>query len=288
MTKLIHLRQRLKTIETIKKVTHAMRLIAISSHSHLKIQRQSLVLYDQTIARYLTILHHELHDNQEYRVGSADTDKGQLMIVVGSQKGLCGTFNQSLLTAMNVHADELNDQIITVGKKASELIKGLAISNYVLVQECEPLKKGTIVEIAQMITAAILHGKYQQVTAWHNTLKTFFIQQPTKTVLLPFDPSRVIAQETTSSITDIQTHADYLWNFTPQELYRHLSTQYLQSQIQILLIDSLLAEQAARFISMDNATRNAQRLADSTKLSYNKLRQAKITSEINELSGSFW
>jgi F-type H+-transporting ATPase subunit gamma len=66
-----------------------------------------------------------------------------------------------------------------------------------------------------------------------------------------------------------------------------LAQQYLEAELQSLLYESLLAEHAARFISMDNATRNAEKLLEETKSDYNKLRQAKITKELTELTSSF-
>lgn len=71
-----------------------------------------------------------------------------------------------------------------------------------------------------------------------------------------------------------------------EQLARDLAQLYVEAQLHQALFQSLLAEQAARFISMDNATRNAEGLLDLSKLQYNKLRQAKITREITELVSS--
>ena len=75
----------------------------------------------------------------------------------------------------------------------------------------------------------------------------------------------------------INSTNDFIWEHEPTELLNHIANQYLEAQIQNLLFQSLYAEQAARFVSMDNATRNAENLLESTTLTYNKLRQAKIT-----------
>ena len=106
--------------------------------------------------------------------------------------------------------------------------------------------------------------------------KLFLYKSPVKqcSFLLP------IEQENTA---EPLSKDDYLWEQSPNDLLDQLAYQTLEVQLHYLLFESLLAEHAARFISMDNATRNAQSLLEETQLQYNKLRQAKITKELTEL-----
>lgn len=80
---------------------------------------------------------------------------------------------------------------------------------------------------------------------------------------------------------------DFVWLNDQQDLVNKLSLMYAKTMIQELLFEGLMSEQAARFIAMDNACRNANNLLDTMKLQYNKLRQTKITKELIELAGSF-
>lgn len=77
-----------------------------------------------------------------------------------------------------------------------------------------------------------------------------------------------------------------MWKQPPQSIIKDLAYLYLTAKLHTILFQSLLAEQAARFLSMDNSTRNAEGLLELSKIQYNKLRQAKITKEINELVSS--
>lgn len=285
MPKLIHLRLRIKAIETIKKVTHAMRLIAISSHSHLKIQKQSLLKYTESIQHYIHIVHplapswHNTFGNHNHHQSK------KLIILVGSQKGLCGTFNQTLFNSFTTTKNDFIDtsyHLITIGKKASDFIQ--QTTPHLLIQQYDTFNRSTLFVIAKEITTQLTNKNtpYTTVLIWSNMLRTFFIQKPTRSVLIPFDTT----DQTSYNNTTQTLPEDYLWEFNASELLEQLTSQYLEARIQLLLLESLLAEQAARFLSMDSATRNAQRLSDSTKLQYNKLRQAKITREITELSGS--
>ena len=121
---------------------------------------------------------------------------------------------------------------------------------------------------------------FTSVTIISNTFKSFFVQKPTITQLIPFDQKKIIAL--------VEPPAEgYLWDEQPDKILDKLAAHYIEAQLQHLVFQSLLSEHAARFISMDNSTRNANSLLETTKLEYNKLRQAKITTEITELSGSF-
>ena len=80
---------------------------------------------------------------------------------------------------------------------------------------------------------------------------------------------------------------EYEWEQPTNEMLDLLVHQYLETALYEACFQSLLSEQAARFLSMDSSTRNAESLLESTKLQYNKVRQTKITKEVTELSGSF-
>jgi len=118
--------------------------------------------------------------------------------------------------------------------------------------------------------------KFTNVVIFSNELKTFFVQKPHETVLVPFTNEQEKTAEPLSK-------DEYLWEQSPKDLLDQLAYQTLEVQLHYLLFESLLAEHAARFISMDNATRNAQSLLEETQLQYNKLRQAKLPKELTEL-----
>lgn len=283
MSELIHLRQRMKAIETIKKITHAMRLIAMSSHAQLKHQENPLRQYVDTaldlFAKAQTgdtnwrhpLMH--LHETTE--------NSKQLIILIGSQKGLCGNFNTTLLhhydQALAATVDKQID-LIAVGKKALDHTKN--DKRTTLISSYEKFSIQNLFTIAQEITDYIIHSgiNYNSISIISNIPVSFFYQRPTTTVLVPFSqiglPSAITA------------HEGYYWEQEPTEILNSLLITYLEARIEQLLFQSLLAEHAARFVSMDSSTRNAKNLLDATKLQYNKLRQAKITKELTELTGS--
>lgn len=277
MSQLIQLRQRIKAVNTIKKITHTMRLIAMSSHSRLRAKEEAL-------KEYLNITHSLFHKIKPYAsdwknpFGQSKQEGKTLIVLIGSQRGLCGNFNSILFHFFEriILPQEKNSIIIPVGKKAvryCELKPTLKINN-----KYPEISSKTLPFIAQDIKDHLLIHKnsYHSVMVVSNTLKTFFVQRPQKTVIIPFEISEKNQKNSSKE--------DYYWDQSPQELLDNLTYQLIENQLHYLLFQSLLAEQAARFLSMDNATRNVQHMLDDTQLQYNKLRQFKITKEITELS----
>jgi F-type H+-transporting ATPase subunit gamma len=104
---------------------------------------------------------------------------------------------------------------------------------------------------------------------------------------MQFPKSTQIIPEQNSLPTEREQESDLIWDQSAEKSLNDLAFSYITARIQLLLFDSLLSEHAARFVSMDGSTRNANGILESTKLEYNKLRQAKITKELTELTGSY-
>jgi len=281
VSQLVHIRQRIKAIETIKKITHAMRLISMSTHSRLKHKEEPLKVYNNAVSdlfhRLTTI--QPLWKSPILQPKETDSEKW-LIILIGSQKGLCGSFNSSLFSSFKKHQSTYppSTHYVAIGKKAVDFIQ--STQNLAAIKTFPVFTNTTRNSIAQSIVKILATEPqpYTHVVVFSNKLKTFFVQKPSVTTVVPLinhDDSK------TSS-----THYDYLWEQAPDDILEYASTVYLESLLEHILFQSLFAEHAARFISMDTATRNAENLLDTTKLKYNKLRQAKITKELTELAGS--
>lgn len=281
MSKLIQLRNRIKAIETIKKITHAMRLIAMSSHSQLKHSQDIISSYTHQLE---TVFHQLLTHAPQWKhpiLNPPTPQQGKvLLVIVGSQKGLCGSFNNHVFKLAHKELKRLENKevdIVPVGQKvvdfANNLSKGEQKHSY------KKFSIRNLSEIANGITNSIFHASpaYGSVIIISNRFKSFFAQIPKAAQLIPSAPQ---AGETIPSVDE------YAWEQQPEKMLDELAFSFLNAHIQLLLFDSLLAEHAARFISMDAATRNANGILEATKLEYNKLRQAKITKELTELSAS--
>lgn len=288
MSVLMLMRQRMKAVETIQKITHAMRLISMSSHTRLRNKKASLTHYTKELSElFEQVYAHAPAWHDPILLPKIDPDEPHhdrsLIILVGSQKGLCGTFNPSLFsffeqaeaTAHEKHAD-----LILVGRRTSDYIK--ESDNYTIIKKFNDFTHTTLTTIAQHITDHIVHSTphYTSVTVYSNWSKSFFVQLPAKHTLVPLALPQAAPEDAEDS------HEGFEWEQSPEKLLTSLAQSLLLATIQDILLTSLTAEQAARFVAMDNSTRNARNLLDEMTLDYNKRRQAKITRELTDLIGS--
>lgn len=281
MSKLIHMRNRIQTIETIRKVTDVMRIISMSAHSRLKVKQEPLSQYLDTLKTFLAKAQKATPTWAHEQLMPTGDNTNPLIIIIGSQKGLCGAFNTQLSKILNEYLLQnpfAHYTFSAIGKKPIEYL----INHYPdkLICSFPHVTSRNFITIAQELTDLIMMATpaYTSVTVISNVFKNFFTQKATITKLIPFD---LAAVATTTAIKE------YIWDETPSDILNKLAIQYIEAQFQYLIFQSLLSEHAARFLSMDNSTRNANTLLTDTKLEYNKIRQAKITTEITELTGNF-
>lgn len=282
MSKLIQMRNRIKTIETIKKVTDVMRIISMSAHSRLKTKQESLSEYLHELKKLLSLVQKSTPVWTHPRLMPETENTKPLIIVIGSQKGLCGGFNTQLSKFLDEyikHHPSPRYHFTAIGKKPIDYL----IEHYPdkLICSFPVLTARNFLSIAHEVTDLIMTATpaYTSVTIISNIFKNFFVQKVTATHLIPFNPAHITEK--------ISSSEEYTWDETPQDILNTLAIQYIEAQLQYLIFQSLLSEHAARFLSMDSSTRNAHNLLNTTKLEYNKVRQAKITTEITELTGNF-
>lgn len=279
MSQLIQMRQRIRAIETIKKITHAMRLISMSSHGRLKNKQESFESYTKNLRNLLA----RIQANVSQKTLSQDTNsikkKEKIMIcVISSQKGLCGTFNSMLFYFFKTYIKSFNKSDISlflVGKKVVDALTPEYKDHIIASEPTFTLR--SMPTILEKITAQI--PSFDRVIVINNILKSFFIQEPQSTTIMPLEIAQAPEQN--------DDFSEYTWEISAQNILDMLMNDYKKASIEQLLLQSLLAEHAARFIAMDNSTRNAQNLLEEKKRQYNKLRQANITKELTELSGIF-
>lgn len=164
-------------------------------------------------------------------------------------------------------------------KKLVELIKINLIGNVHIFNEISLFKSRTLIEQISRIIEPL--DKYSSITIIYNKPKSFFAQIPTV---------HTISVDTIMQTTDA-THTldntDYYWESPACVVQQYLQKIEIQSAIQRIVLESINAENAARFVAMDNSTRNATKLIHAMRLDYNKLRQARITRELTDLAASF-
>lgn len=271
MTQLIKLRQRIKLIGSIQKVTEAMRLVSMSVHSRLNSQ----IIY---LKNYQTELNQLLAATHNLGQTSSFDHHQRLIILVGSQKGLCGTFNKEVLDKFLKEASSTEStKLIVIGKKLIDLIQPRYQIQYSFPKFTPTSLKKMVEEIFKYITAP--DQANMTVTCFSNQSRTFFTHN---TKISPIRPLSKINPSKENYATD-----PYTWEQPAVKLSQLLIENQIRFNLYCILLDSLIAEYAARFRAMDNAARNAGSLLEVAERQFAKARQAKITRELIELSAIF-
>ncbi len=285
MSQLIRMRQRIKAIKTIKKITHALRLISMSTHLRLRSRKSAVEYYKGTLTHILYQVQKSMPEWCHFLTQkSEDTQKPPLAILIGSQKGLCGNFNSELFAFYERETSSEIKQIttfITVGKKAQDFVK---LTGHPLVLSFDDFSFATLEKISLALTHYLLknHELYSSATIYSSYSKSFFSQRPHRTALIPFTLQPSIEEK------ESPYQEEYIWEQKPEEIINFLVEKLFYMTIYEALFQSLISEQAARFIAMDNSTRSASKLLESMQLTYNKMRQSKITGELTDLIGGFF
>jgi F-type H+-transporting ATPase subunit gamma len=207
------------------------------------------------------------------------------LVVISSDKGLCGSFNANLLR----EADRLTRSdrwesldLVTIGRKASDHYRRQEAVT-VVHDERETMSKLTADDgprLGEMFTEAFTSDEVDEVWLIYNKFASLIRQEITLERLLPIEPESL---ETDAEAATGGPPVDYLYEPDPEGLLSALLPRHVQAQVQRCLYDSAAAEQAARMTSMDAATKNAGEMIDSLTLLYNRTRQAGITMELLEI-----
>jgi len=255
-----------------------MQLIAMSSLTSFRKKEATMVLYIASVKELLSKVMAMQRDAKQDDEEPKEIGHHKILcIIIGSQKGLCGSFNTQLRSPIREFMEQHPQNDYDVAVVGSQAIKVAESKNIPSIIYAEPIfshrTRDSITE--QLLKKAM---EYESVYVISNHFRSFFAQETLCTLLFPLIPKDSMPY---------QEDTQYIFDEPIQDIERLLLDRYMRAQLSFLLYQSLLSEYAARFTSMESATRNAQTLLEQTKTTFNKLRQAKITTEITELSANF-
>jgi F-type H+-transporting ATPase subunit gamma len=213
--------------------------------------------------------------------------KNVLLVVITSNRGLCGAFNSNVIKLAAKCANEKypeqkkdgNVQILAIGKKGADFFRKM---NYKVFSNNSELFDGLNYEktsaVAEIIMKEFATGKFDAVELFYNQFKNAASQVITAEQYLPV--AKPAEDKTAKKVT-----IDYIYEPDKEEIVKDLIPRALKIQLYKALLDSHAAEHGARMTSMHKATDNANEILRDLRLTYNKARQATITKEILEIVG---
>lgn len=271
------IKRRIKSVESTKKITKAMELVATSKLRKTRNQLEQSKPYYTNVAQTVAEILANCKGNNDsiYLVENKDIEK-EVFIVIASSLGLCGGYNANIFKEIK-GAIKPGDYVYSIGSKATSYLlknhQGVTDHKFDDLNTTFDFKDVTklVAELTKMYREKEISKIKIVYTEFVNNL-TF---KPRIVTLLPVDPSDFDHIEISKKST--------LFEPSPEEVLDSLIPMYLQAVIYGYIIESATSENAARRTSMENANDNADELTEQLLLKYNQARQTAITNEISEI-----
>ncbi|MDT7831327.1 ATP synthase F1 subunit gamma [Flavobacteriaceae bacterium S356] len=279
MANLKEIRNRITSIGSTMQITSAMKMV---SAAKLK-KAQDAITAMRPYSSKLTELLQNLSATLDADAGGVYSTQREvskvLIVVVTSNRGLCGGFNSSIIkeTIKNIEENytEASVDLLTIGKKGNDILAKsynvIANNNAVY----DDLTFDNAAGIAENLMDMYVDGTYDRIELIYNRFKNAATQIPQVEQFLPIKPIE----------GGVSINSDYIFEPSKEEIVLELIPKSLKTQLYKGIRDSFAAEHGARMTAMHKATDNATELRDELLLTYNKARQAAITNEILEIVG---
>ncbi len=271
--------RRIQSVKGTQQITKAMKMVAAAKLRRAQAAISQAKPWAETLSKVLA----NVASRTEFSHPLLEDHEGERtwVVVVSSDKGLCGSFNTNLLRAVekDLEADRWPEvELAVVGRKASDYFRSRQWN--LVINERETMTSLTAEagpRLGRRFVEAFTSGEVDSVWLVYNSFVNMIRQDLVVERLLPIEPPTVAAEGNDES------QVDYLYEPDARSLLAELLPRHVETQVQRALLDSAAAEQAARMTSMDAATRNAGDMIDSLTLLYNRTRQAAITKELIEI-----
>jgi F-type H+-transporting ATPase subunit gamma len=277
------IRGKIKSVENTKKITKAMEMVAASKMRKAQERMRSARPYSDKIRNIASNL---AEANTEYThpfLVKQDASKTVGVIVVTTDKGLCGGLNTNALRVLTTKLRELEGQgkkieAVPIGNKGFGFLNRIGVkvvSHAIQIGDTPRLDK--LVGPVKVLLDAYLEGRLDAVyivyTKFINTMK----QEPMLEQLLPLSSERMTADKSSGN------DWDYIYEPDAQSVIDELLVRYVEALVYQAVAENLASEQSARMVAMKAASDNAGNVIGELRLVYNKTRQAAITKELSEI-----
>lgn len=283
MSGLKQLRNRIKSIKSTKKITKAMQVVAAAKLRKVKDQAEVFDQYSSVLASIMDDVRSNINflDLTEAESKFFDYNKVvicQLLIVMTSERGLCGSFNSQIIKAVRhdiakLKAENIPVKLILIGKKGYDALKteyADLIDSYFHVVKENYLS--IALQLKERIMQLIMEDQVGSCRIYYNEFKNALTQVMTRKQVLPVELEHKNPEKISSP-----------YEYEGDMLITNLINLYVLGILKYGFLQNKASEEAARMTAMDNATRNAGELIDKLTLKLNRSRQSIITTELTEI-----
>ena len=274
------IKQRIRSISSIKQITRAMEMVAASRLKKVESRVLASRAYTERMQQVLSHLASSIPSERSHPLFTAKEHTPAIKIVlITADKGLCGAYNNNIIQTTVKFIKENTGKtikLIHIGKKGNLYFSkgGYSIEKY-YPENVEKFGYNQVKTLASRLIGGYGAGEFGQLYIFFTKFKTTMQYSPTSIRLLPMEKdaikSKVIAK------------GEYIFEPSAEQIIEHLFPKYIETQIYQCILESLTSEYAARRVAMIAATENAGEMIDELTRSYNKARQETITKELLEV-----
>ncbi|HUO05886.1 MAG TPA: ATP synthase F1 subunit gamma [Candidatus Binataceae bacterium] len=284
MASLKAIRRRITSVKSTQQITRAMKLVAASRLRRAQEALANAIPYSEALKRVAD----SVLTSEGISAGPReDAAKRSLLVIVASDRGLCGGYNTNLLRAgdearRNTAKAGFEVELFAVGKKAADHFKrsGVAVAAARVDNQPRLATIGLARDIAARMLSEYQSGAISEAAVVYTSFKSALTQTPVYERVLPVEPPA----ESESSKTET-AKIDYLVEPSRAELVPVILRGYLEATVYHALLEAEASEHGARMTAMDSATNNAVEMIGSLTLEMNRARQAQITRELMDIVG---
>ena len=295
MPNLKDIKNRIDSVKNTRKITKAMKMVAAAKLKRAQEQMEASRPYAFRMQRMVDALSHRVQEQEKTHplMERRDDPEKSLMVIIASDRGLCGGFNANLFRGIDRYLAEHRiageeQELVTVGSKARDHFKK---SDYEIVDHFDDVIGNVDIKSAKRVSKqmrqSFLDGDYDHVYLCYNRFVSAIAQEWVIYNILPLSESLVFTAENEEGepVASEEEVSDREFIYEPDldVLLDELLPSHIDTQVYQALSESEASEHAARMTAMDNATNNANDMIDDLTLQYNRARQAYITKEIVEI-----
>lgn len=289
MANLKELKNRIESVKSTQKITGAMKLVAAAKLKRARDNAERAEPYADRMARMLsTLASNTSPDNAPALLVGNGSDQKHLLVVITSDRGLCGNFNSSIAKQVRQHVKELKAEgkvvsLLCLGRKGYELLKGdyksIIIDHVSGLTGKKDLSFVDIEKHTNQLFTMFENGEFDVCRIFHSHFESAISQKVREQQLIPLPLEVKPDNDNTSGV------AQAVYEFEPSEneILQELLPRNVNVQVFRAILDNAASEHGARMSAMDNATRNAGDMIGRLTLLYNRSRQAEITTELTEI-----
>lgn|SRR5882762_4829434 len=280
MPSTLDIRRRIRSVKNTAQITKAMQMVAASKMRKSQAAALSGRPYQEALFRVLAALRGKV-DPQASPLLVERPVRRELILVISSDKGLCGALNTNLFRELTA-IDAVDPSFSAVGRKAVQFLVRTRRNLLADFQVSELPRTREVRPIANFCAEKFLSGEVDRVRVVYSKFINTLVQQATTVNLLPASSEELLGEEKGEKLPT----GEFLFEPSEQGVLSAILPHYITFQIFQMILDARASEHSARMVAMKNATDNAKQLVKDLTLHYNKVRQASITTELLEIASA--